>query len=596
MPARAAILTLVALTLRWPLTQAVAADLPVLRTLSGSGISGIRDGDPATARFANPTGIAYDGTGDLIVADTAAQRIRKVDRLGRVTTVAGGGESILFGSGSAGSYKDGGAVQARFNQPSAVAVDRSGDVFVADTGNHCIRKISNGRVTTVAGSPAASGAVDGPVETASFAAPRGIAVDHSGNIYVADPPNGLRKISAGGIVTTLKRRFLNAAWSVSVYEGRDGARLLASTPEEIAVYALPDFTLVAEVEMEQVYSLFPPREGAEFLGPPSAAAAISAREIVYADDLLSTIHLVQLGAVDQVRVLSRQPLLNAGNRGGGFEDGPGEIAQFDQPMGIAVAASGEIAVADTGNKRIRLLSAFDHRSAAISPAALPDARDGRQYRVALLGNSYVCTNVPWERSIAGVIESKLESDPGFKTSGRKIAVFPLRKDGIRFNAEASYAQSILSTGLFDYVVLFVPTYGQFTERGDLEIVSDPAYARSMADSLRSVNAAISAAGGHTLAVLHPGAFDLPNEMTYRKFFESIRDPGDVDSHYGEAKAVAKQSGVDTLDLWPRFFVLDSQAGNTSLFGAWDHHFTYFGNRIVGESIANRILAEHLWKK
>lgn len=595
--ARRAILIFVALILSGSLVQvSSAADLPAVRTLSGSGISGVRDGDASTARFDNPTGIVYDAAGNLIVADTAAQRIRKVDRLGHVTTIAGGGESILFGTGSAGAYKDGDTAQARFNQPSAVAVDRRGDIFVADTANHCIRKISHGRVTTVAGSPTVAGAADGPIASASFTRPRGIAVDHSGTIYVADPPNGLREISPDGTVTTLKQRFLDAAWSVSIYEGRDGARLLASTPRQIAVYSLPDFKFIAEIETEQLYSLFPPREGAEFLGPPSTAAAISANEIVYTDNLLSTIHLVQLGTVDQVRVLNRQPLLNAGNRGGGFHDGPGENAQFDQPMGVAVAPSGEIAVADTGNKRIRLLSTFDHRSAAISPAALPDAPDSHQYRVALLGNSYVWTNVPWGKSIAGVIEAKIESDLRFKASGRKIKVFPLRKDGMRFDAEASYAQSVLGTGLFDYVVLFIPTYGQFTLHGDLQVVSDPAYSLRMADSLKAVNVAVSSGGGHTLAVLHPGAFDMPNEMTYRKFFESVRDPGDVERHYEEAKAATKRSGVDTLDLWPQFFALDSRADNQSLFGAWDHHFTYLGNQIVGESIANRILAEHPWRK
>lgn len=595
--ARRALLTFVAFVLCGSLAQvAAAADLPAVRTLSGSGISGVRDGDAVTARFTNPTGITYDASGDLIVADTAAQRIRKVDRFGHVSTIAGGGESILFGMGTEGAYKDGDAAQARFNQPSAVAVDRNGDVFVADKANHCIRKISHGRVTTVAGSPATAGAADGPIATASFTSPRGIAVDRSGNIYVADPPNGLREISSGGTVTTLKQRFLDAAWSVSVYEGRDGARLLASTPRQIAVYSLPDLKFIAEIETEQLYSLFPPREGAEFLGPPSAAAAISTKEIVYSDNLLSTIHLVQLGIVDQVRVLNQQPLLNAGNRGGGFRDGPGEVAQFNQPMGVAVAPNGEIAVADTGNKRIRLLGTFDHRSAAISSASLPEAPDGHAYRVALLGNSYVWTNVPWGKSIAGVIEAKIESDPQFKASGRGITIFPLRKDGMRFDAEASYAQSVLGSGLFDYVVLFIPTYGQFTLRGDLQVVSDPAYAHRMADSLKTVNAAISSTGGHALAVLHPGAFDMPNEMTYRKFFENVRDPGDVERHYEEAKAAVKRSGVDMLDLWPQFFALDSRADNQSLFGAWDHHFTYLGNRIVGESIANRILAEHPWKK
>lgn len=159
------------------------------------GREGYSDGTGSGAAFHTPSGIAFDPSGNLIVADTGNNAIRKVSMQGVVTTLAGGG---------AAGYLDGPALQARFNGPLGVALDRAGNVYVADTYNDRIRRIGiDGQVTTVAGSGVA-GMLDGPAAAAMFDTPSGIAIDDKGVLYVADTRLGaIRRLGADGVVTTL---------------------------------------------------------------------------------------------------------------------------------------------------------------------------------------------------------------------------------------------------------------------------------------------------------------------------------------------------------------------------------------------------------
>jgi sugar lactone lactonase YvrE len=169
------------------------ADL--VTTLAGSGEKGDTDGSAAAATFNGPEGVAVDTGGNVYVADFGNDAIRKVTPAGVVTTLAGlGTPGNADGTGSAAS----------FNGPEGVAVDSAGNVYVADYGNNEIRKISSaGVVTTLAGS-GAQGKADGTGSAASFNGPEGVAVDSAGNVYVADSGNNeIRKISSAGVVTTL---------------------------------------------------------------------------------------------------------------------------------------------------------------------------------------------------------------------------------------------------------------------------------------------------------------------------------------------------------------------------------------------------------
>ena len=170
----------------------------VVTTFAGSaGSYGSTDGTGAAARFWQPRGVAVDGDGNVYVADTANHTIRKITPAGVVTTLAG----------TAGSYgsTDGTGAAASFNSPWGMAVDGDGNLFVADTSNHAIRKVTPaGEVTTLAGSAGSSGSADGTGAAASFSQPAGVAVDGDGNLFVTDASNRtIRKVTPAGEVTTL---------------------------------------------------------------------------------------------------------------------------------------------------------------------------------------------------------------------------------------------------------------------------------------------------------------------------------------------------------------------------------------------------------
>ena len=159
-----------------------------------------RDGPSGRAEFSHPQGIAIDGAGNFYIADAWNNNIRKITPAGLVSTLAG---CVKPGGCPSGS-RDGAAARAEFNAPQAVAVDGEGNVYVADTGNHAIRKIAAGVVSTLAGQPGVRGYADGQGAAARFYGPQGIAVDVAGQVYVADTDNALiRKISPGGRVTRL---------------------------------------------------------------------------------------------------------------------------------------------------------------------------------------------------------------------------------------------------------------------------------------------------------------------------------------------------------------------------------------------------------
>lgn len=170
----------------------------VVSTLAGlAGVTGSADGTGSAARFKNPTGVTVSSSGNVYVADYGNYTIRKITPGGTVSTLAG----------VAGSHAttDGVGTAARFFYPSGIAVDNAGILYVSDTFNHTIRKItSDGTVSTLAGFPGSGGAADGTGTAARFSYPEELAVDGIGNVYVADNNNSvIRKITSAGAASTL---------------------------------------------------------------------------------------------------------------------------------------------------------------------------------------------------------------------------------------------------------------------------------------------------------------------------------------------------------------------------------------------------------
>lgn len=179
----------------------LAAGTTNLTTIAGAvGMTGSSDGTGAAARFSSPWHLAVDGTGDLYVADSGNSTIRKVvPATGQVTTVAGS-------AGLRGSA-DGIGTAARFLSPSGLVTDGAGNLYVTDTTGATVRKIAlaTGQVTTLAGTAGMSGEADGLGSTAQFLSPQGLTADGAGNLYVVDTDSStVRKIvPATGQVTTL---------------------------------------------------------------------------------------------------------------------------------------------------------------------------------------------------------------------------------------------------------------------------------------------------------------------------------------------------------------------------------------------------------
>ncbi|HEY0320737.1 MAG TPA: NHL repeat-containing protein [Pyrinomonadaceae bacterium] len=319
---------------------------PVVSTLTGTGAPGFNDGQLNQARFADPFGIVVDSKGNMYVADAGENnRIRKVTPEGIVATIAGSDEG----------FKDGQGASARFNTPSALALDAHDNLYVADTGNNAIRKITpEGMVTTIAGGGNA-GFQDGPADDARFNAPVGVAVDAQGNVYVADTYNDrIRLITTYGQVATI------AGGASPGY--LDGAALNASfdTPCGLAIAPTGELYIadtgnnaIRKLTSEGVVTTF-----------ASAAAQTNDQSLLFAPVGLALTHdrFLYATANDRGRIAQISPdgkVFAFAGAGSGFNDGDGETARFNSPTGIAVDKRGALYVADSANYLVRKLTSVE---------------------------------------------------------------------------------------------------------------------------------------------------------------------------------------------------------------------------------------------
>lgn len=331
----------------------VAGWQAVVTTIAGDGTPRLQDAaDPKQARFADPFGIAVDRFGTVYVADGGiSNRIRKITATGEVSTLAGGAEGFADGAGAAAS----------FNTPSALTLDIEGNLYVADTANNRIRKITQeGIVTTLAGDGTA-GFRDGAADTAQFNSPIGIAVDKRGHVYVADTYNDrIRQITPDGQVKTL-------AGGASVgYADGAGVEALLDTPCGVAVAESGD-VFIADSGNNRIRRLTPDgqvttvavafsdnNDGSGSAGNDGAGALRAPLGIALSHDGFLYVTEKDGGRIVQIAPDGRaRQLAGAGN---GFADGDGGRARFNNPAGVVLDRRGALFVADSANYIVRRIA------------------------------------------------------------------------------------------------------------------------------------------------------------------------------------------------------------------------------------------------
>lgn len=321
-----------------------------ISVLAGSGAPGRANGAGVAASFDNPTGVTVDSGANVYVADFKNIEIRKITPAGVVTTLAG---SPAIGNDAAASFVG----------PMSVAVDSVGTVYVTDEGSNQIRKITSaGMVTTLAGS-ATKGSANGTGSAASFRDPSGIAVDSAGNVYVADSGNNeIRKISPAGVVSTL------AGSTTPGSANGTGAAASFNGPTDIAVDSASNI-YVADVGNSEIRKITPAGVVTTLFGSPPASGAPQLRDQLQHAD---TSHVAQLVdpfsiAVDfKGDVYAAYPIDNEIR-----EITPAGVVTMlvnlptsrstPSPDGIAVDSAGQVYVSDADNNEIVKISRTAHR-------------------------------------------------------------------------------------------------------------------------------------------------------------------------------------------------------------------------------------------
>ncbi len=327
-------------------------------THAGNGTPGFSgDGGAATVAQVRPYRVASDASGNIYIVDF--NRIRKVDNLGTITTIAGTG--IAGFSGDSGP-----ATLAQLDTPEDVAVDASGNIYILDVNNYRVRKINSvGTITTVAGNGTAGFSGDGgPATSAQINTSWGIAIDGSGNIYISDSQNHrIRKVSSTGTMTTI------AGNGTGGYSGDGGLATSAQVnyPQGLVVDASGNLLIadlgnyrIRKISTTGTITTAVGNGSAGFSGDGGAATSAQINGAVgIALDVSGNIYFADQAPSNRIRKVTTSGIINtiAGTIVSGYsgDGGPATSAQLNQPEGVAVDGSGNVYIADVANYRVRVI-------------------------------------------------------------------------------------------------------------------------------------------------------------------------------------------------------------------------------------------------
>jgi hypothetical protein len=572
-------------------TSAASFDPNVVTTLAGNGRPGIADGAAATATFLMPVALAFGSGGELYVVDEAAQRVRKIER-GRVETIAGSGK--VNGVAVVGGYKDGPALEARFNDPLGIAVSPTGDIFVADAGNHCIRKISAGVVTTIAGSPGRIEA-DGPAAIASFAAPHALAFDGDGRLYVADFGVGIRRVNPDGSVETIIKEpqggqyFVSiavrgAGKNVTLYASDLDRRYIVATPAENSVQMFDDGAIEETGSRPFLYRI----------------ADVGNDQFIATDVESSSIRIYRLRQPPFVGRESGPIVVGAAaddaSETAGDLDGDYEHARFYDPLALAVRG-GMVAVADTGNRKIRVMRLPDTRR-SITGASIDELkRTNSSYRILYVGASYNFFSTSWDHSIAGILERKLNRARSELLLSKPVELATVRIDSANIGLQMQFVEEYVQPGQFDLIVFGdQPYYLQQNESVDGRDAIASA-GKNVARLQKSFGPATKLA-----VFIYPeyAAYSfvdglVPRELRRDQIGTAVRAlTMESDAHQAEEFS-SSASPVPVLDTLNVFAKLATTAGSKELWPIDESHESYRGRQVVAESLFQALRTIHPWR-
>jgi hypothetical protein len=567
-----------------------AQSLPAVSTIAGSGAFGIPGGPLAESPFMEPLGAAVGADGTIYVSDFAAQRIVQIDLAsGVVRTVAGSGAVDASGLHVEGGFLDGPALSARFNGPAGIAVVGSA-LLIADSKNHCIRRLKDGVVSTVAGlCGAPPGDVTGSAEAARFYLPMGLAATPDGTVYVADSGIGLRAISSTGSVTAVNvptHSAYGAAYDVP------SATLFVTTAE--GLYFVRDGAVVPGIKFGSAGGAIAsaPLSFGYALGRPFGIVALDGLDLLYTDIETGALRYLE-GFTGSSRVLS------GSGEGGDYRTtgratGPLSADSFVAPIGLALAPDRGVIVADALGRTVRRIEPW-RAEEIVAPAsgAIPTWQPKR-YRIAYIGNSTIWTGTTWFDSIENRLQTQLDT-PAFRAAHGVPEVQPFWIVGTNgFAAAADYGEFLAENQLVDAIVIQQSSLSLFDaapKGGGCSGLDNHDLWDAGEASILGLGAAAAKERIPVVGVAAPAAFDVSaGEQVSRAFLPTYTTacyaafPEQSRRFHAMLLGLLGRAHIAPVDLWPDFIREERSSNPRPLFGSFDAHFTARGREITADAV------------